>query len=246
MVDSLTNDPAVAQILRILAGIVLFGLVGAGYTLYAAYRNGERWQSAKAKTEIATLGLAGAAAGIYVMFVGADIGSVAFGAAAGVAGHIVREVIEIYTDTRDRYDELSEKDLDTSEAAFLALKHGLDQNEPEEALEAFRTLMAVYGKPSVETAEQSVEEIENRAREEGAQSAVDSLFPEEEVEGGYHVDEDPIREEMREDAEVDRAGDDATEEDDESTEDIDDERRAFMMGSPTSEKRSDEVVRDGP
>ena len=244
MIDALTNDPAVAQYLRLILGIVFFALIGATYTVWAAYRNGERWQSSKAKTEIATLAIAGAAAGIYTMFVGADIGSVVFGSAVGVAGHVLREGIEIYGDTRDRYDELSEHDLDPTEAAFLSFKHGLEENNPDEVIESVRTLMELGGRPSRATAEQRAADLEGRAREDGPRSAVDSMFPEED--GAYYGDEEAIREGMGEDYD---AGEDEAEAepeigpDDGTDEDV--ERRQIQ--SPTSERSDgDGVVRDGP
>lgn len=180
-----------------------FAALGAGRTVWGAVKRGEKWDSRKARAEIATLSIAGAGAGVYVLYVGASIDSAIFGAAVTVAGHVGREAYEIYTSASARFGELQDKNVDAGTAAIAGLQHGIAENNPAEIGESVRALLALSGTPSQEKAEARARDVESAYREGGLEGAAREIDPEvggawrepEEIEEGV-IGLDPFGDEL--------------------------------------------------
>lgn len=161
-------DETTAQLLKTLGTVLAFAVIGAVRTIYAAQKNGESWQWAKGKYEVVAMGIVGAIAGVYTLSVGADIGSAVFVGAVTVLGIVAREMYQIATTSHDRYGELREANVGTFDAALLSLQHGIEQNDPEEALAAVQALLGEHGTPDREEIDRHRERLAEQYTGEGA------------------------------------------------------------------------------
>ncbi|MDL5361337.1 hypothetical protein [Halalkalicoccus sp. NIPERK01] len=175
MIDNYV-DESTAQFLKTLGTVLAFAVIGAGRTVYAARKNGESWQWAKGKDEVAAMAIVGAIAGVYTLSVGADIGSAVFVGAVTVGGIVAREMYQIATTSRDRYGELREAGVGTLDSTLLSLQHGIEQNDPEEAWAAVQSLIGAHGQPNRAELDERRERLEERYAEEGSRGVAEDVL----------------------------------------------------------------------
>lgn len=247
MMNQYATDP-VAQILWTVGMALVFAIVGAGYTIYAARQNNEHWEWEKGKYEIIALGGAGALSGLYVLSTGGGLFDPIFVVAMTFAAKAGRKAYLVHTDSRDKYEELTKAGVEPVDAALLSIRHGVENNDLEEASEGFRQLFEQGGKPSAKKLDDNVNETRKRLDEDG----LAGLFPDQTFE---QVDDDPYEDESVEESggeSVDRSVDEpesAVEGEDEKPDSIEAKRAEYRPKSkaerdvePDTETESDDEL----
>lgn len=164
MIEQYVSE-SVAQLIWTAAMVLAFGGMGALRTYYSARQNDQQWEWEQGKYEVIALGGAGALAGVYVFTVGGSLTDPIFGTAVTVAALMARKAYLIKQDTEKRYDTLTDAGVEADEAALLSIKYGIEQNNPEEISKGMTMLLNQGGQPSVEKAQQNVEETREQAED---------------------------------------------------------------------------------
>lgn len=224
------TDP-VAQILWTVGMALVFAIVGAGYTIYSARKNNEHWEWEKGKYEIIALGGAGALSGLYVLSTGGGLFDPIFVVAMTFAAKAGRKAYLVHNDSRDKYGELTQAGVEPSDAALLSIRHGIENNDLEEASEGFRQLFERGGKPSAKKLDDNVNETRKRINEKG----LAGMFPDQTFE---QVDDDPYEDESVEeptDESIDEPEPEA-EDEDEKPDSIEAKRAEYKPKSKSKSK----------